>query len=131
VTVTDGTFTANNNDVTSNLVTNTHIGDGIDLCSDSNTVTGNTVFSSAEAGIHLDSTCGSTGGSNTVNRNAVNEACAAILLGGSGNTLTANTYANVANTTLAGDVCTLAGVSAALVKSQVNSQGHSFRPARP
>jgi hypothetical protein len=38
--------------------------------------------------------------------NTVNEACAAILLGGSENIISAtNTFANVANTTLAGDVC--------------------------
>jgi hypothetical protein len=67
----------------------------------------------------------------------VNDACAAILLGsGTGNTFPiAGTVANVANTTLAGDTCTPAVLSNALVKSQVssqvNSKGHSFLPARP
>ena len=137
VTVTDGALTANHNKVNNNVVTNTHIGDGIDLCSDTNTVTGNTVFSSDEAGIHLDSSCGSTGSGNSVSSNTVNEACAAILLGGSGNTVGTNTYANVTHTTLAGDVCTAASVSSAtvsngaLVRSQAASRGHIYVPARP
>lgn len=131
VTVTDGGLTADGNTVTGNRVSDTHIGDGIDLCSNSNVVTGNAVFSSDGAGIHLDGSCGSTGSNNIVIRNTVNEACAAILLGGSGNTISAlNTFANVANTTLAGDVCTVS-VPSALAKSQVSSQGHNFRPARP
>ncbi len=137
VTVTDGALTANHNKVNNNVVTNTHIGDGIDLCSDTNTVTGNTVFSSDEAGIHLDSSCGSTGSGNSVSSNTVNEACAAILMGGSGNTVGTNTYANVTHTTLAGDICTAASVSSAtvsngaLVRSQAASRGHIYVPARP
>jgi parallel beta-helix repeat protein len=138
VTVTAGSFTANGNTVSNNQITNTHIGDGIDLCSDSNIVTGNAVFSSDEAGIHLDSTCGATGTSNTVSKNAVNEACAGILLGGSGNTISStNTFANVANITLAGDTCAVAAPSAlaknALTTSQVSvsSQGRTFSPVRP
>ena len=132
-------FTANDNKVNNNLVTNTHIGDGIDLCSDSNTVTGNTVFSSDEAGIHLDSSCGSTGSNNIVSRNTVNEACAGILLGGSGNTVSAtNTFANVANTTLAGDVCAVTASSTVATSKfssqatiQVSSQGRTYSPVRP
>ena len=129
-TVTNGSLTANDNEIADNLVTNTHIRDGIDVCSNSNTITGNTVFSSDEAGIHLDSTCGSTGSTNFVRRNTLNEACAAILLGGSANSLFFNTYANVTNTTLAGDVCTVVAPST-LLKRQVSSRGHSFNPARP
>src|SRR6202020_801519 len=87
---------------------NTHLGDGIDLCSNGSSVTGNVVFRSGQAGIHLDSSCASTGNNNTVSKNTVNEACAGILLGrGTGNTFSPpNLVANVANTTLAGDVCT-------------------------
>ena len=139
VTVTDGSFTANGNTVTNNLVTNTHIYDGIDLCSDSNTATGNTVFSSDEAGIHLDSTCGSTGSNNTVSRNTVNEACAGILVGGSSNTISAtNTFANVVNITLAGDVCAVTASSTVATSKfssqatiQVSSQGRTYSPVRP
>jgi hypothetical protein len=87
------------------------------------------VFSSGQAGIHLDSSCGSRGNNNTVGKNTVNEACAGILLGsGTGNTFPiANVVANVANTSLAGDVCT----PAVLRVSRVDSQGHSLSPARP
>jgi hypothetical protein len=74
-----------------------------------------------------------TGSNNTVSRNIVNEACAGLLLGsGSGNTFPeANTFANVNNTTLAGDVCTPAAASNALTKSQVASAAHGSSPVRP
>jgi len=127
--VTDGAFPADTNVVTNNRVSDTHLGDGIGLCSNNNMVSGNIVFSSGQAGIHLDSSCGSTGNNNTVSKNTVNEACAGILLGsGSGNTFPiANIVANVANTTLAGDVCT----PTVLIAGRVHTQGHSSRPARP
>jgi hypothetical protein len=82
------------------------------------------VFSSTESGIHLDSTCGSTGKNNTVTFNTVNDACAGILQGGTPNTLGggtllgliplpgANTFFNDTNTVLAGDVCTPAAAPA-------------------
>lgn len=127
--VTDGAFPANHNEVSNNHVSDTHLGDGIDVCSNNNTVSGNTVFSSGQAGIHLDSSCKSTGNNNIVSKNTVNEACAGILLGsGAGNTFPiANLVANVANTTLAGDDCT----PTVLTVSRVDSQGHSASPARP
>ena len=127
--VTDGAYPADTNVVSNNHVSDTHLGDGIDLCSNHNNVSGNIVFSSGQAGIHLDSSCGSTGNNNIVSKNTVNEACAGILLGsGTGNTFPiANIVANVANTTLAGDVCT----PAVLTGSRVDSQGHSSSPARP
>jgi parallel beta-helix repeat protein len=127
--VTDGAFPADTNVVSNNHVSDTHLGDGIDLCSNHNNVSGNIVFSSGQAGIHLDSSCGSTGNNNIVSKNTVNEACAGILLGsGTGNTFPiANIVANVANTTLAGDVCT----PTVLIVRRVHSQGHSSRPARP
>jgi parallel beta-helix repeat protein len=127
--VTDGTMPADNNTVANNHVSNTHLGDGIDLCSNGSSITGNVVFSSGQAGIHLDSSCGSTGNNNTVSKNTVNEACAGILLGsGSGNTFPLpNLVANVANTTLAGDVCT----PTVLSQRRVGSEGHNSRPARP
>jgi parallel beta-helix repeat protein len=127
--VTDGSFPADTNVVSNNHVSNTHLGDGIDLCSNNNNVSGNIVFSSGQAGIHLDSSCGSTGSNNIVSKNTVNEACAGILLGsGTGNTFpVANIVANVANTTLAGDVCT----PGLLIGRRVGSPSHSSRPARP
>jgi parallel beta-helix repeat protein len=132
VTVTAGSLKANGNTVSNNLVADTHLGDGIDLCSDSNTVTGNTVFSSDESGIHLDSTCGSTGASNNVSSNAVNDACAGILVGGTGNTIaTSNTFANVTNLTLNGDVCPVAASSVMATSEAVSQPGRTFSPVRP
>jgi Right handed beta helix region len=127
--VTDGAFPADTNVVSGNHVSDTHLGDGIDLCSNNNMVSGNIVFSSGQGGIHLDSSCPSSGKNNIVSKNTVNEACAGILLGsGTGNTFPiANIVANVANTTLAGDVCT----PTVLIVRRVHSQGHSSRPARP
>jgi parallel beta-helix repeat protein len=130
VIATDGNQTDNDNTLTNNQVVNTQVGDGIDLCSNGNTVTSNTVFSASQSGIHLDSSCVAA---SIVSKNVVNDACAGILLGsGTGNTFpTANTYANVANTTLAGDTCTPVIVPEALVKNTVSSAGHNSAPARP
>ena len=103
-----------------NNVVGTQVYDGIDACSNSNTITNNTVFGSTESGIHLDSSCGGTGKNNSVTFNTINEACAGILQGGTPNTLGggtllgiiplpgANTFYNDATTVLAGDVCTVA-----------------------
>jgi len=101
-------FLADTTSVTGNKIIGTQIFDGIDLCSNGNTVTGNEISSSTEAGIHLDSSCASTGNSNTVNTNTINEACAGILAdsGTSGNTTTPNTMFNVINSVLAGNNCT-------------------------
>jgi parallel beta-helix repeat protein len=101
-------FLADNTSVTGNKIIGTQIFDGIDLCSNGNTVTSNEISSSAEAGIHLDSSCASTGNSNTVDANTINEACAGILAdsGTSGNTTTPNTMFNVINSVLAGNSCT-------------------------
>src|ERR1700675_2589561 len=66
-------FLADTTSVTGNKIIGTQIFDGIDLCSNGNTVTGNEISSSTEAGIHLDSSCASTGNSNTVDTNTINE----------------------------------------------------------
>ncbi len=137
VTASDSMQTANGNTITGNLVSNTVFGDGIDLCSDHNTAFGNTVFSSAEAGIHLDSTCGASGNNNHVGGNTINEACAGILLGhGSGNVLAEeNVFANVNFTTLAGDACPVVASDVTLAKNTATSNTLSTAPhaslARP
>ncbi|HEV3253250.1 MAG TPA: right-handed parallel beta-helix repeat-containing protein [Candidatus Acidoferrales bacterium] len=95
------------------IITGNHIGgtqtfDAIDLCSNGNTAESNVIYGSAQSGIHLDDSCGSSN-SNTVKNNTINEACAGILLGtGSNPNITPNTFFNVVNTTLAGDSCTAA-----------------------
>ncbi len=88
------------------------------------TIINNSVFSSTESGIHLDSTCGGTGKNNVVTFNTINDACAGILQGGTPNTLGggslfgllplpgANTFFNDTNTVLAGDVCPVSATQA-------------------
>jgi hypothetical protein len=101
------TQTANGTIVTSNHIGGTQTFDAIDLCSDGNSAKSNVIYGSSQDGIHTDDTCPpSTGSSNTVTFNTINEACAGILLGsGGGNTTAPNTFSNVTNTTLAGDSC--------------------------
>jgi hypothetical protein len=109
VPATDPTYgNADGTIVTSNHIGGTQTFDAIDLCSDNNTAETNIIYGSAQSAIHLDHSCPpSTGGGQTVKSNAINEACAGILLGsGSGNTIGTNTFMNVTNTTLAGDTCT-------------------------
>jgi hypothetical protein len=114
VAVTDATSTscygapcgpADSNVITGNKVAGTQLFDAIDLCSNSNTAHTNTIYGSTESGVHIDDSCGS-GSYNIVSSNTINEACAGILLGtGTNNTSSPNTFLNVTNTTLAGDVC--------------------------
>lgn len=98
---------ADSNIVTSNKVYGTHIVDGIDVCSDHNTVKTNTVNSSAESGIHNDSSCTGSNTGNLITGNTINEACAGLLIGQTplSNTLTPNTFFNVTNTLVSGDTC--------------------------
>jgi hypothetical protein len=119
VTVTDGTETADYNDVTSNKVTTNAaivvtagslLLDGIDLCSDHNTANSNTVFNSSGAGVHLDSLCTepdstASGASSSAKNNTVNEACAGVLTGNSGGTASGTVSYNVVETTASGDTC--------------------------
>ncbi len=109
VTESAGTgFLADDATITGNKIIGTQIFDGIDLCSNGNTATDNELYSSTEAAIHLDDSCGSTGNNNTTKSNTINEACAGVLTGSgtSGNVDTPNTMFNVSNTVLAGDSCT-------------------------
>ena len=133
--VTDGSQSDNNNTIINNQVVNSQFGDGIDLCSNGNTVISNTVFSSNRAGIHLDGSCSttSTGNNNVVSRNVVNDACAGILLGsGTGNTFPMpNTFANVANSTLAGDTCSPVSPAGVHASSLVSAPGRGTSPVRP
>ena len=93
--------------VRGNRVSATHIFDGIELCSSSNTVHGNTIHGSDESAIHVDSTCGPVA-NNVVNGNIINDACAGIMVGtGAGsNTIGSNTFFNTRNTVLTADRCT-------------------------
>jgi parallel beta-helix repeat protein len=118
---------ADNTIITSNKVVGTQIFDAIDVCSSSNTVEWNTVYGSTQSGIHLDDACSGTSNSNTVSGNEVHEACAGILQGtGSGTTLGTNTFYDVPNTTLAGDVCP---VTPSHEVSKTASKHASLRPS--
>ncbi len=117
------------NIVTSNKVSGTRIFDGIDVCTDTNTVKTNTINSSDEAGVHIDSTCGVTNTGNIVTGNTINEACAGLLVGTSpGNTTSPDTYFNVNNTVVQGDVCNAPVFNFASLASKTHG---AFVPARP
>jgi hypothetical protein len=120
-----------NTTITSNKISGTQLFDAIDLCSNSNTAKSNTIYGSAQSGVHADDSCGS-GNNNTVTNNTINEACAGILLGtGTGTISSPNTFFNVTNTTQAGDVCTPAPGSAARGLAKHSSLRPSpFKPNR-
>jgi hypothetical protein len=110
--------TANNASVTSNKISGTQLFDAIDACSNGNGITGNTIYNSAESGVHFDDTCtsgtyGTTSGNNNIaTGNTINEACAGVLLGtGTGNSSSPDNRYNVVNLTLAGDQCPVSGPS--------------------
>jgi parallel beta-helix repeat protein len=119
VVYTDGTYDANDNTITSNRVSATHLDDGIDLCSDGNTVKSNIVMASDSSGIHIDSSCtdaegNTTGTGNTVSGNTIVEACAGVLLGnGPAGQDGTNAAYDVFDTTYAGDSCPAGSGSAA------------------
>src|ERR1039457_6459232 len=106
--------------------------DGIDVCTNGNTVTGNTIVNSAESGVHLDASCGSTGLNNIVTGNVIREsACAGILddtNGEGGNTITSDTYFTVPFTlTNSTSKCNLSAGTAMLAKPKATRK---FSPAR-
>lgn len=104
---------ADGSTITSNKVSTSHIWDGIDVCSNNNTVRGNTINGSDEAAIRLDSFCtepdsSTTGNGNSVTSNIINTACSGILAnsGTSGNSITPNQYFNTTTNVLNADECT-------------------------
>jgi len=119
---------ADNATITGNIVAATHTYDGIDVCSSNNTISGNTINGSDEAGIHLDSTCTGAGPSinDNVNTNTINGACAGILIGsGSGSVGTGNKYYNATTLVLTGtDSCATPLV-------QRNEKARGIRPVQP
>jgi len=109
--------------VTGNRVFGASTYDGIDVCTNGNTVKGNTIVNSAESGVHLDASCGSTGHNNTVTGNVILEsACAGILddtNGAGGNTITSDIYFTVPFTlTSSTSKCTVAAGPAMLAKAK-------------
>jgi hypothetical protein len=104
--------------------------DAIDLCTNGNVVTGNTIFNSAESGVHLDAGCGATGNSNKVTGNTILEsACAGILAdsGTSGNTTAPDTYYTVPFTITSSIAsCTIPEFGGAVVRAGAKRK---FSPA--
>lgn len=98
--------------VTGNKIFGTSTFDGVDVCTNNNTVTGNVIFNSARSAVHLDATCaGGTGNGNTVSGNTILEsACAGYLTdsGTSGNgPLTGTFYTVPFPTTSSTGGCTI------------------------
>lgn len=133
----DGEFSADNQTILGNILDGTLVGDGINVCgSNGGAITNNTVAGSGRSAIHLDSTCtgigGPAGGGATLSGNSLNEACAGILNGTAGNTISAtNTFFNVTNTTLAGDSCPASQADLARLADGANHAIVRSRPARP
>ncbi|MGA8101849.1 MAG: hypothetical protein WB869_06830 [Candidatus Acidiferrales bacterium] len=99
-----------------NAVMGTQIFDGIDVCSNNNMVQNNTIYSSTESGVHVDSTCGSTGTKNNVSGNVINLACAGVLEGATPNNIgNNNQYFNDVEEVMTGNVCPDPSVAAAAV----------------
>jgi hypothetical protein len=133
----DGASSADNQTITGNVLDGTLVFDGIDVCgSNGGTINNNTVAGSGQSAIHLDSTCkalgGPAGGGASVSGNILNEACAGILNGTSGNSISAtNTFFNVTNTTLVGDSCTVSQLDLARIADGANHASVRSSPARP
>lgn len=124
--------TADSTSITTNNVEGTQLFDAIDLCSNSNTAESNIIYGSAQSAIHVDDSCGGTGNNNTVTGNNIHEACAGILLGtGSGNTTSPDSFFNVTNTTLAGDVCPAASAGPNAASSPTNRRALRPSPYKP
>lgn len=129
VSSTDGA--ADGAHITSNSVSATHLYDGIDLCSNTNTVTGNQITSSDESAIHLDDTCTGASTGNTATGNTINSACAGVLVGPTASgTASPNTYYNTITQVLTGTDTCATPPFAVSKESQAKSSGR-FNPARP
>jgi hypothetical protein len=122
-------YLATSNTIKLNKVSTSEIFDGIDLCSNFNSVTGNTVTGSDEAAVHFDDTCTATSTGNSVSGNTLNTACTAFLFGpgaGSGNIVGTNTIVNTLALNVMGtNSCTPPGLAAA---HRVRTRPHAFRP---
>jgi parallel beta-helix repeat protein len=85
--------------VTGNKIFGNSSFDAIDVCTNHNVITGNTIFNTAQSGVHLDASCaGGTGNNNTVSTNTiVGSACAGYLIdaAATGNGTPAGTFFDV------------------------------------
>ena len=99
--------------ISGNRIFGTSTFDGIDVCTNNNTVMSNKIFNSAQSGVHLDASCGSTGNGNTVKGNTLLEsACAGVLVDPSttANTVVPNAHYSLPfPVTSSTSMCTLPG----------------------
>ena len=108
--------------VTGNKIFGNSSFDAIDVCTNHNVVTGNTIFNTTESGVHLDASCaGGTGNNNTVSTNTiVGSACAGYLIdaGTTGNGTPAGTFFAVPfKITSSTASCSIPGVEARRAKA--------------
>jgi hypothetical protein len=129
---------ADYNSVTSNRVTTSPAAgpfliDGIDLCSNNNTASSNTVFNSSQSGIHIDSSCmeqsGPTGNGSSVSSNTISDACAGVLTGTGSSMQSENTTYNVLEITAASDSCAAANQQSSK-KRMVQARPSPGRPLK-
>ena len=113
---------SDNTTITGNSVTGTNfkLADGIDVCSNYNTINSNTTTNTQNAGIHLDTGCPGTkgtkdatsGNNNSVQFNNISYTCEGIAEGGDYNSAFFNNVSNSTNVIFQGDYC---GVSESTV----------------
>lgn len=120
--------------VIKNRVADTRVFDGIDVCGSSNvTVEKNTVLGSDEAGIHIDSSCGTPSTGNVVKSNTIRGGCAGLLIGpgSSASNLPSNKVSNADTRQLDdSDVCPGAGLRAQKAKAAKPGQARRGSPVR-
>jgi parallel beta-helix repeat protein len=129
-------FIADHASIKLNKISGTHLYDGIEICNNSSIVQSNTIFSSDESGIHIDSDpddgCSGAGNGHSISANIINTACTGILGNLSNNTIGTNTYYNVGSLNNSGDTCENA--NPAVVKAnqaKALAKNHQSRMVQP
>ena len=119
---------ADHGKIEGNTVFGTQLYDGIEVCSNNDSVIGNELTSNAESGVHLDGSCGSTGNNNRVVQNTVFDSCAGVLEGSgtSGNIVKSNWIFNTTSLVLNADACPASGSAATSARA---AAGTARRPS--
>jgi hypothetical protein len=130
--VTDTAGIGDYGSVTGNKILGTSTYDAIDLCTNFNTATGNTIFNSAESAVHLDASCPNTGWDNVATGNTILEsACAGILddsAGAYGNSYGTETYYTVPfPVAYSASACTIPGPEVLVTHARTT---HKFSPKK-
>jgi Periplasmic copper-binding protein (NosD) len=116
---------SDNNTISTNNITGSHLFEGIYVCGNNNVVQNNVINSSDESAVDIATDCnpGVSGQNNTVTLNKINEACGGILLdpAATGTTIGSNKFANVSLASLSGvigaNVCDAPGTPGASSKN--------------